>query len=148
MSQQGVMKVEEASIRFAALADADALKPFHNLSAEAARFAVERQEIVVAELEGELIGYARLEYLWARVPFLALIRVPSSHQRRGIGRALLAYLEEFLRERGHDALYSSSMADEPDPQAWHRRMGFAECGFIAGINEGGVGEVFFRKMLR
>ena len=45
------------------------------------------------------------------------------------------------------ALYSSSQVDEPPPQAWHRHMGFQECGIIAGINEGGVGEVFFRKAL-
>jgi hypothetical protein len=37
--------------------------------------------------------------------------------------------------------------DESAPQAWHRWMGFEECGFLAGMNEGGVGEVFFRKAL-
>jgi len=35
--------------------------------------------------------------------------------------------------------------DEPEPQAWHRHMGFVECGIINGINENGIGEVFFRK---
>ena len=28
-----------------------------------------------------------------------------------------------------------------------RHAGFEECGTIAGINEGGIGEVFFRKQL-
>ncbi|MFU8827154.1 MAG: hypothetical protein ACNA70_06650 [Brevefilum sp.] len=31
--------------------------------------------------------------------------------------------------------------------AWHRHMGFAECGVINGLNQGGVGEVIFRKSL-
>jgi hypothetical protein len=53
-----------------------------------------------------------------------------------------------LRGQGCPALYSSSQADEPEAQAWHRRVGFEECGLIAGINRGGVGEVFFRKQLR
>ena len=44
-------------------------------------------------------------------------------------------------------LYSSSQADEPEAQAWHRRMGFEECGIVSGINEGGIGEVFFRRPL-
>ncbi len=52
-----------------------------------------------------------------------------------------------MRAAKHEFLYSSSQADEPLPQAWHRRMGFAECGLIAGINPGGVGEIFFRKPL-
>jgi len=60
---------------------------------------------------------------------------------------LLHFLEEFLRSKGHSVLFSSSQANEPEPQAWYRHMGFEECGFIAGINEEGVGEVFFRKVL-
>jgi len=37
--------------------------------------------------------------------------------------------------------------DEPEPQAWHRRVGFSECGVLTGINEGSVGELFFRRRL-
>jgi len=85
--------------------------------------------------------------LWSKLPYIALIRVLAAHRRSGVGRALLGYVEEEAAGRGHRVLYSSSQADEPAPQAWHRRMGFAECGFLAGVNEGGVGEVFFRKLL-
>lgn len=102
----------------------------------------------MAECEGRPVGYARIEYLWSLVPYLALIRVSPEHRGRGAGGAMLLYLEEYLRDRGHEALYSSSQADEPGPQEWHRRAGFEECGIIAGINEGGVGEVFFRRRLR
>lgn len=42
------------------------------------------------------------------------------------------------RQTGHD---------EPEPQAWHRRMGSSSAGSLRGVNEGGTGEVFFRKML-
>jgi hypothetical protein len=44
-------------------------------------------------------------------------------------------------------LYSSSQADEQGPQEWHLHMRFEECGLIAGINNDGVGELFFRKRL-
>lgn len=104
-------------------------------------------EVAIAERAGERVGYARLEYLWSKLPYLALIRVAPVHQRQGVGRSLLAFLEEELRARGHAALLSSSQADESEPQAWHRRQGFAECGILAGVNSGGVGEVFFRKLL-
>lgn len=43
-------------------------------------------------------------------------------------------------------LYSSSQANEAEPQQWHRHMGFAECGIINGINDG-IGEVLFVKPL-
>ncbi len=105
------------------------------------------EEILLAEANGQRVGYLRLEYLWSMVPYIALIRVRDDHRKRGIGRAMLAYLEAYLRERGYNVLMSSSQLDEPEPQAWHRRVGFEECGIINGLNEGGIGEVFFRKKL-
>jgi len=108
---------------------------------------IEEREIVVTEVNGKLVGYLRLEYLWSQVPYIGLIRVLPEYRRKGIGKALLHFLEEFLRSKGHSVLFSSSQANEPEPQAWHRHVGFEECGFIAGINDGGIGEVFFRKVL-
>jgi GNAT superfamily N-acetyltransferase len=104
-------------------------------------------EVAVAERDGERVGYVRLEYLWGTLPHIGLIRVTPAHQRQGVGRLLLAFLEQELRARGHDVLLSSSQVDEPEPQAWHRRQGFAECGILVGVNGGGFGEVYFRKLL-
>jgi N-acetylglutamate synthase-like GNAT family acetyltransferase len=141
------MSVWNFTTRFAVPADLDFVRQDDNLSTAIAQRKIEWQEVIVAELNGRLVGYARLEYLWSRIPYLALIRVLPEYRRQGMGKALLAFAEEFLREQGHQVLYSSSQVDEAEPQAWHRHVGFAECGVIAGINEGGVGEVFFRKQL-
>lgn len=105
------------------------------------------EEVLVAETGGEIVGYLRLEHLWSKMPFIGLIHVHQEHRLAGVGRALLESLESFLRERGHRVLLSSSMADAAKAQAWHRKMGFEECGFLAGVNAGGIGEVFFRKPL-
>jgi GNAT superfamily N-acetyltransferase len=104
-------------------------------------------QVYLATRDAQRAGYARVDYLWSKIPYLALIWVLEDHRRRGVGRTLLAAIERDARGVGHEFLYSSSQADEPTPQAWHRRMGFIECGFIAGINRGGVDEVFFRKPL-
>ena len=105
------------------------------------------EDVVIAERNGKRVGYVRLEYLWSIVPYISLIQVLPEYRRQGVGKALLRFIETFLHEIGHEALYSSSQADEPEPQAWHRHVGFEECGFIASINDG-IGEVFFRKSLR
>ncbi len=135
------------TVRFAALDDLDFVRARSDLAPEILRRKVDWQEIVIAERTDCRVGYAQLEYLWSKIPYLALIWVIEGQRQSGVGRALLAFLESFLQAQGHRFLYSSSQIDEPAPQAWHRRMGFEECGIIAGINSGGVGEVFFRKRL-
>lgn len=105
-------------------------------------------EIVVAEITGERVGLLRLDHLWSAVPFVALVRVVEPARRRGVGRALVAFTADRARARGADVLLSSATADEAAPQAWHLAVGFEECGFIAGLNPGGVGEVVFRRRLR
>ena len=146
---------DETVIRFARRDDLDFAYQDGYIPPEVLRRKIEGQlamnpdrieDVVIAELNGKRVGYVRLEYLWSIVPYISLIRVLPEYQRCGIGKALLRFIETFLREVGHEALYSSSQADEPEPQAWHRYMGFEECGFITSINEG-VGEVFFRKHL-
>ncbi|MEM1095949.1 MAG: GNAT family N-acetyltransferase [Bacteroidota bacterium] len=104
-------------------------------------------DVYVAFWYDEPVGYLRLEWLWSKLPYIELILVLRPHRRAGVGRALLAHVEGEVARQGHAALYSSSQVDEPEPQAWHRRMGFEECGVLAGVNEGGIGEVFFRKSL-
>jgi GNAT superfamily N-acetyltransferase len=114
-------------------------------SVVAARIAERR--VAVADRDGRPVGALQLEFLWGTLPYIALIRVEESAQRQGVGRALLDFIAAALRDAGHERLYSSSQVNEPEPQAWHRHMGFTECGIIAGINAGGVGELFFVKGL-
>jgi len=141
-------KAEEIEIRFARAEDLAWCRVEDALVAEEViRRKMELNEIIVAEIGGRRAGYLRLEYLWSKMPFIGLIVVQEENRGQGIGQALLKFLELFLRRNGHKALFSSSQASEPSPQAWHRAVGFEECGFLAGVNEGGVGEVFFRKSL-
>jgi GNAT superfamily N-acetyltransferase len=134
-------------VRFATPDDLDWLVAQDDIPAAIIARKIGVSEMVIAELTGERVGFLRLEYLWSMLPYIAMIRVNEKSRQQGVGRALLAFLEAYLREHGHTRLMSSSQVDEPPPQAWHRHMGFEECGILNGINSGGVGEVFFRKAL-
>lgn len=112
------------------------------------RHKIINDEIIIAELDGQPIGYLRIEYLWSNIPYIGVIFVIDDYRNEGIGGKILTFLEDYLRSRGYDVLYSSSQVNEPEAQAWHRSVGFVESGIISGINEGGIGEVFFRKSLR
>jgi N-acetylglutamate synthase-like GNAT family acetyltransferase len=118
------------------------------IPADAVRRKVEAQEVFVAEIDGRRAGHLRLDFLWSKFPFIALIRVVPESRRQGVGQSLFEFVAAWLRENGHDTLYSSSQVNEPEAQAWHRRLGFEECGILDGVNPGGIGEVFFHKRLR
>jgi len=105
---------------------------------------IAQQECFIVAENDRPVGYLRLEFLWSLLPYIALIHIQKAYQKRGYSRVLLDFVIENLCAQGHDTLYSSSQADEPEPQAWHRHMGFKECGVINGINDGGVGEIFYR----
>jgi len=108
---------------------------------------IQAGEVLVAELDGEPVGYIRIEFLWSVHPYITLIHVLEERRGCGVGTALLRHVEEVLKDDGHSMLLSSSQVDEPAPQAWHRGRGFSECGILHGVNAGGVGEVFFSKRL-
>lgn len=136
-------------VRFAELRDLDFCikSDFKHIRPAAIKRKIEEKEIIISEVKGKPIGYLRIEYLWLRIPYLGLIVINEGHRRRGVGTAMIKFLESYLIRNEHKVLYSSSQVNEPGPQMWHRRIGFEECGYIAGVNDGGVGEVFFRKIL-
>jgi len=140
--------LEDLRIRFAGLEDEETCRrmdPYLPGPAFAHKIAL--HELLLVERAGRTIGYVRLEYIWGKIPYIGLIWLEPTHRGQGIGRAVLAFVEAHLRERGYTFLLSSCQVNEPEPQAWHRAVGFRECGLIAGINDGGIGEVFFRKEL-
>ena len=118
---------------------------------------IEAKDVILAEVNGNPVGYLRIEYLGLIAPSLSIIRINEEHQRRGIGTAMINFLEEYLLKHkehkvftcdGKALLYSSTEATAIESQAWPRAVGFVECGIITGCNEGGIGEIFFRKILK
>lgn len=135
-------------VRFATQDDMKAIMAFdHGTRIDVLENKIDLFEIMVAERLGEVIGYLKLEYIWSKLPYISLIILKSEYRGRGIGTLMLNYLIDFLKMNGFEILLSSSQVDEVAPQHWHRKRGFSECGILNGINEGGIGEVFFKMVL-
>lgn len=138
----------ELNIRFGTITDFDfSISTDKYISRDLLKWKLENNEIIIAEYNHNFVGYLRIEYLWSKIPYIGLILIKESKRKQGIGRQMLIYLEQYLISQGINKLYSSSQVNESEPQAWHRRMGFIESGIINGINEEGIGEVFFKKDL-
>jgi ribosomal protein S18 acetylase RimI-like enzyme len=111
-------------VRSADSSDLDLVVQDGCISLEALKEKIAHEEVVVATRDGERAGYARVEFLWSTIPYISMIWVLEEHRGQGISRALLSLLESRFQSTGYAALYSSSDANEPEPQAWHRHMGF------------------------
>ena len=108
---------------------------------------ISMNEVIVAEVNNEVIGCLKIEYIWTHLPFISYIVIRKEFRSSGVGKSMLTFLEQYLKENRQSTLLSSTMTDAVNPQNWHLKMGFIECGMLCGINDDGVGEIFFKKAL-
>ena len=107
---------------------------------------LQAHEYLIARLNGESAGCLRFGLLWSMIPFIEVIWVEDHFQLRGIGRELVRCLEDHARSKGQQIIMSSSQADEPEAQAFHRSIGFRDAGALIDMRPlQSVTEVFFVK---
>lgn len=140
--------MKDVLYRYATLEDLNRVQKLDSsTSKDDLEFKINHHLIALAEKENELIAYLRLDPIWNKIPYIGLIWVESDYRGKLVGTNLLEWLENKLLEKGHVFILSSSQTDEQNPQNWHRKVGFVECGTIEEINGPGIGELFFRKNL-
>ncbi|MEN8076450.1 GNAT family N-acetyltransferase [Clostridioides difficile] len=138
----------DLKIRFAEIKDLDVCVELDlHKNIDTIKNKISMKEVIVAENNNEVIGCLKIEYIWTHLPFISYIVIKNDFRASGIGRSMLTFLEEYLKNNGQDTLLSSTMTDAVNPQKWHLKMGFVECGMLCGINDDGVGEIFFKKAL-
>ena len=110
---------------------------------DACRRRIGRRRYLLLVCGGDVVGLARLDWIWESVPYLGLIRIEPEFRGRGYSRLLLRAVTDRARDAGQPRLFSSSTAGESAPQAWHRHLGFRDAGMIKQLNDSGEDEVFF-----
>jgi diamine N-acetyltransferase len=80
---------------------------------------------LVAEVEGAVIGYAKLYHARAEQRFYVhqLYILPAS-QGLGLGRRLMVCAEERARELGADRIWLGVMVKNAQAVAWYKKLGF------------------------
>lgn len=94
-----------------------------------------------------IVGYLRWDLFWNRIPYICLIKLIENHRGQGLGKTLLNAFEQHARNINKSFIISSSQANEPRPQNWHKQEGFREIGILSTLNEDGSDEIFYRKEL-
>jgi ribosomal protein S18 acetylase RimI-like enzyme len=120
----------------------------HDVPERWVRRCVSLGEYLIAELDDEPVGFLRFSWFWGAIPYMDMIQVLPGYRHLGIGSALFKQWEKAMRENGATLLMTSSVSNESEPQAWHRKNGFREAGSISFGHLQPVAEVFLVKALR
>jgi ribosomal protein S18 acetylase RimI-like enzyme len=105
---------------------------------------VREKEILVVETESKPIGWLRFNLFWDEIPFMNMLVIEDEFQGKGIGKQLVTFWEEEMRNQGHKYLMTSTQANEK-AQHFYRKLGYKERGsFLEPDNES---ELIFMKKL-
>lgn len=105
---------------------------------------VQRGRILIAEDNGNPIGWLRWGLFWDEIPFMNMLTVLSSNRGQGIGRALVTDWEKRMSRAGHSQVLTSTLADE-SAQNFYRAMGYTDAGVLLLPAE--PSEIFLRRDL-
>ena len=115
-----------------------------HISAQELSAAIERGRILLAELDGELIGWLRWNLFWDNTPFMNLLYLLLGERRQGYGRQLVEHWEQQMRQAGYDKVLTSTQSDE-EGQLFYRALGYTDAGCL--LLPGEVAELLFCKEL-
>jgi len=113
----------------------------------------ERHPIIVAEVDGQVVGWGSLSPYHARSAYRRTVEnsVYVHHQlhRRGIGSLLLQELINRAHELGHRAIIAGIDAEQPASVALHLKFRFEEVGRLkqVGFKFGRWLDVIYMELL-
>ena len=115
---------------------------------------VGRYAVVVAELDGRVVGWASLSRYKERAAYEPTVEdsvyVDESFHGRGIGRALLEHLIDRAGRLGHHSILAVVSSDQPASIALHERCGFERVAHLREVGrkfERWLDVIFLQRML-
>jgi phosphinothricin acetyltransferase len=92
----------------------------------------ERHPVIVAEIDGVVVGWGSLSPFHTRAAFARTVEdslyIHPDFHRRGLGRALLTELIKRGRALGHHVIIAAISGDQQPSIALHQQFGFTDGG--------------------
>jgi len=98
---------------------------------------------LVAELDGEPLGFLVLEYSFFGHGFIALVCVAERHRRRGIAERLMKAAEMHCRT---PKLFTSTNVSNRRARALFEKVGFVPTGWVENLDEGDPELIYFKSV--
>ncbi len=103
--------------------------------------------VVVAHTGSRFVGFAIMKYADEEAHLL-LLAVQAGQRRRGVGSALVRWLEATARVAGIAAISLEARASNAPARAFYRQLGYRELGLLEGYYRGIEDAVRIGKDLR
>jgi [ribosomal protein S18]-alanine N-acetyltransferase len=103
--------------------------------------------VVVAHSGTRFVGFAIMKYADEEAHLL-LLAVQAGQRRRGVGAALVAWLEATARVAGIATISLEARASNVAARAFYHRLGYRELGLLEGYYRGVEDAVRIAKDLR
>ena len=115
-----------------------------HIGADALQSSVRQGRILLAEQDGQTIGWLRWSLFWDEIPFMNMLFLLEGFRRQGMGHALVSRWEKDMHRQGYCRVMTSSQANE-DGQHFYRRLGYQDTGAL--LLPGEPLEIIFLKEL-
>jgi len=97
----------------------------------------------VAIVDGNVVGYAALEYSFYDNGFIAMLTTTTDHRRQGIGTALVRHIESVCMT---PKLFTSTNESNKPMQALLAKLGYQPSGIIENLDEGDAELVYVKRV--
>jgi len=102
--------------------------------------------VAVLHEHGAILGFGIMSYGDVKA-HLVLLGIEPARRQRGLGAALLAWLEKCALTAGLQRIQLEARADNPGAIAFYQDRGYRAIGSVAGYYRGSVDAVRLEKML-
>ncbi len=93
------------------------------------RTKIKEKEIFIIKDSEKEIGWMRYGYFWDSIPFMNMIWIDEEYRGQGIGKKIILYWEEIMRERGFKLIMTSTQSNE-EAQHFYRKIGYRDAGCL------------------
>lgn len=93
------------------------------------RTKIRDKEIYILKDADQEIGWMRYGYFWDSIPFMNMLWIEEAYRGLGIGKKIVLYWEEMMRQRGFTQVMTSTQSNE-EAQHFYRKMGYRDAGCL------------------
>ncbi len=98
-----------------------------HISIDILRTKIQKEEILIMEMNGTCIGWLRYSLFWDEIPFINMLFFLEDYRQKGYGKFLVDYWEKLLIAKGYKRFLTSTLANEY-AQNFYRKLGYRDIG--------------------